>query len=128
MMTLGRPFFPWPVIVAMSERYKVRVTKDYLVFCSGHFISYEGHRCERLHGHNYRAAVEVVGPLEVEPQQRKLPHPPRPKASDSQEPAECRRADARSELELVKRSVGRPDQLQGHLCASLLAVVAASPS
>jgi 6-pyruvoyltetrahydropterin/6-carboxytetrahydropterin synthase len=48
----------------MNERYTVRVTKDYLVFCSGHFISYEGHRCERLHGHNYRAAVEIVGPLD----------------------------------------------------------------
>jgi 6-pyruvoyltetrahydropterin/6-carboxytetrahydropterin synthase len=48
----------------MSERYKVRVTKDHLVFCSGHFISYEGSKCERLHGHNYRAAVEVEGPLD----------------------------------------------------------------
>lgn len=46
-----------------TERFKVRVTKDHLVFCCGHFISYEGHRCERLHGHNYRAAVEVAGPL-----------------------------------------------------------------
>ncbi|MFO0841106.1 MAG: 6-pyruvoyl tetrahydropterin synthase family protein [Gemmataceae bacterium] len=49
----------------MSERFKVRVTKDYLVFCSGHFISYEGDRCERLHGHNYRATVEVEGGLDV---------------------------------------------------------------
>lgn len=49
----------------MAERFTVRVTKDYLVFCSGHFISYEGDRCERLHGHNYRAAVEVEGPLDV---------------------------------------------------------------
>ena len=48
----------------MSERYKVKVTKDYLVFCSGHFISYEGDRCERLHGHNYRATVEVEGGLD----------------------------------------------------------------
>src|SRR5215470_10250989 len=48
----------------MSERYKVRVTKDYLVFCSGHFISYEGDRCERLHGHNYRTAVEIEGGLD----------------------------------------------------------------
>jgi 6-pyruvoyltetrahydropterin/6-carboxytetrahydropterin synthase len=47
----------------MSEHYKVRVTKDHLVFCSGHFISYEGDKCERLHGHNYRTAVEVEGPL-----------------------------------------------------------------
>jgi len=50
--------------LAMNERFTVRVTKDYLVFCSGHFISYEGHQCERLHGHNYRASVEVVGPLD----------------------------------------------------------------
>ena len=47
------------------ERYKVRVTKDHLVFCSGHFISYEGDRCERLHGHNYRTAVELEGNLDI---------------------------------------------------------------
>jgi 6-pyruvoyltetrahydropterin/6-carboxytetrahydropterin synthase len=46
------------------EGYRVRVTKDHLVFCSGHFISYEGDKCERLHGHNYRTAVEVEGPLD----------------------------------------------------------------
>jgi 6-pyruvoyltetrahydropterin/6-carboxytetrahydropterin synthase len=46
------------------ERYQVRVTKDYLVFCSGHFISYQGDKCERLHGHNYRAAVEIEGILD----------------------------------------------------------------
>ena len=49
----------------MSERFKVRVTKDHLVFCSGHFISYEGDRCERLHGHNYRTTVEIEGVLDV---------------------------------------------------------------
>jgi 6-pyruvoyltetrahydropterin/6-carboxytetrahydropterin synthase len=48
-----------------TSRYKVRVTKDYLVFCSGHFITYEGNRCERLHGHNYRTAVEVEGDLDA---------------------------------------------------------------
>ncbi len=48
----------------MSESFKVLVTKDHLVFCSGHFISYEGDRCERLHGHNYRTAVEVEGDLD----------------------------------------------------------------
>lgn len=48
----------------MPERFHVRVTKDQLVFCSGHFISYEGDKCERLHGHNYRTAVEVEGPLD----------------------------------------------------------------
>src|SRR5437588_3471911 len=48
----------------MGEHYKVRVTKDHLVFCSGHFISYEGDKCERLHGHNYRTTVEVEGDLD----------------------------------------------------------------
>ncbi len=43
----------------------MRVTKDHLVFCSGHFISYEGDKCERLHGHNYRTTVEIEGPLDA---------------------------------------------------------------
>ncbi len=47
-----------------GSRYKVRVTKDYLVFCSGHFITYSGDQCERIHGHNYRAAVEVEDDLD----------------------------------------------------------------
>ena len=47
-----------------TERFKIHVTKDHLVFCCGHFISYQGHKCERLHGHNYRAAVEIEGPLQ----------------------------------------------------------------
>jgi 6-pyruvoyltetrahydropterin/6-carboxytetrahydropterin synthase len=47
------------------ETYTVRVSKDYLVFCSAHFITYEGSTCERLHGHNYRAAAEVEGPLDA---------------------------------------------------------------
>jgi 6-pyruvoyltetrahydropterin/6-carboxytetrahydropterin synthase len=47
-----------------NTHFKVRVTKDYLVFCSGHFITYEGDQCERIHGHNYRAAVEAEGDLD----------------------------------------------------------------
>src|SRR6516164_4829352 len=49
----------------MAERFHIRVTKDHLVFSSGHFISYEGDKCERLHGHNYRTAVEVEGDLDA---------------------------------------------------------------
>lgn len=45
-------------------RYRVRVTKDDLVFSSGHFITYMGGRCEPIHGHNYRVAVEVEGDLD----------------------------------------------------------------
>jgi 6-pyruvoyltetrahydropterin/6-carboxytetrahydropterin synthase len=47
-----------------SSRFTVRVTKDYLVFCAGHFIIYQGDQCERIHGHNYRAAVEVEDDLD----------------------------------------------------------------
>jgi 6-pyruvoyltetrahydropterin/6-carboxytetrahydropterin synthase len=49
----------------MNRVFKVRVTKDQLVFCAGHFISFEGDKCERLHGHNYRTAVEVEGHLDA---------------------------------------------------------------
>ncbi len=44
--------------------YRVRVEKDYTVFCAGHFITYDGHECESLHGHNYRAAAGVEGTLD----------------------------------------------------------------
>jgi 6-pyruvoyltetrahydropterin/6-carboxytetrahydropterin synthase len=47
-----------------QNRFKVRVTKDHLVFCSGHFITYDGDHCERLHGHNYRVAVEAEDDLD----------------------------------------------------------------
>ncbi len=44
--------------------YSVRVTKDHLVFSAAHFITFNGNICERLHGHNWRVAVEVTGPLD----------------------------------------------------------------
>jgi len=46
--------------------FRVSVTKDYLVFASAHFITFAGHRCEGLHGHNYRARVTVEGALNQE--------------------------------------------------------------
>jgi len=46
--------------------FRVSVTKDYLVFASAHFITFSGHRCETLHGHNYRASVVVEGALDPE--------------------------------------------------------------
>jgi 6-pyruvoyltetrahydropterin/6-carboxytetrahydropterin synthase len=45
--------------------YRVRVEKDYTVFCAGHFITYDGHECESLHGHNYRAAAGLEGGLDA---------------------------------------------------------------
>jgi len=52
----------------MSTRgsFKVAVTKEDLVFAAAHFITLPGHRCEALHGHNYRASVTVEGALEPE--------------------------------------------------------------
>ena len=46
--------------------FRVSVTKDYLVFASAHFITFAGHRCEGLHGHNYRASVTIAGQLNDE--------------------------------------------------------------
>jgi 6-pyruvoyltetrahydropterin/6-carboxytetrahydropterin synthase len=46
--------------------FRVSVTKDYLVFASAHFITFAGHRCEGLHGHNYRVAVTIDGALNQE--------------------------------------------------------------
>ena len=44
-------------------QFHVRVAGDDLVFSAAHFLVWEGGGGERLHGHTYRAAVEVFGPL-----------------------------------------------------------------
>lgn len=46
------------------ERYHIRVAKDYLIFSCGHFITYDGTKCEPLHGHNYRTAIELEADLD----------------------------------------------------------------
>jgi 6-pyruvoyltetrahydropterin/6-carboxytetrahydropterin synthase len=46
--------------------FRVSVTKDYLVFASAHFITFAGHRCEGLHGHNYRVGVTLDGRIDEE--------------------------------------------------------------
>ncbi len=48
----------------MTEHYCVKIEKDELVFSAGHFITFDGGNCERLHGHNYRVQAEVHGPLD----------------------------------------------------------------
>lgn len=47
-----------------DSRFRVRVTKDHLVFSAAHFITFNGDVCERLHGHNWRVAAEVAGPMD----------------------------------------------------------------
>jgi 6-pyruvoyltetrahydropterin/6-carboxytetrahydropterin synthase len=47
-----------------TGQFRVHVTKDYLNFASAHFITFAGHRCESLHGHNYRVAIMLEGTLD----------------------------------------------------------------
>jgi 6-pyruvoyltetrahydropterin/6-carboxytetrahydropterin synthase len=50
----------------VNNSFRVAVSKDYLTFSSAHFITFSGHQCESLHGHNYRVGVSVEG--EVDPE------------------------------------------------------------
>lgn len=50
----------------MDSNFRVEVSKDYLVFASAHFITFQGHQCEALHGHNYRLRVAVEGEIDPE--------------------------------------------------------------
>ena len=50
----------------MGANFRVTVCKDYLSFCSAHFITFSGHQCESLHGHNYRVGVTVAGAVDPE--------------------------------------------------------------
>ena len=50
----------------MHSSFRVAVSKDYLVFASAHFITFRGHQCESLHGHNYRVGVMVEGAVDDE--------------------------------------------------------------
>src|SRR5882762_326269 len=46
--------------------FKVTVAKEDFVFASAHFITFAGHRCETLHGHNYRVGIVLEGGLEAD--------------------------------------------------------------
>lgn len=50
--------------MAPHAEFRVSVSKDNFVFASAHFITFPGHRCEPLHGHNYRTRVAVEGGLD----------------------------------------------------------------
>ncbi|MBX6331086.1 MAG: 6-carboxytetrahydropterin synthase [Gemmatimonadaceae bacterium] len=45
-------------------QFKITVDKDYLVFAAAHFITFAGHRCEALHGHNYRVGITAEGAID----------------------------------------------------------------
>jgi 6-pyruvoyltetrahydropterin/6-carboxytetrahydropterin synthase len=50
----------------VRSKFRVEVSKDYLVFASAHFITFRGHQCESLHGHNYRVGIAVEGSVDSE--------------------------------------------------------------
>src|SRR5262249_49939772 len=52
--------------IPVQSNFRVEVSKDYLVFASAHFITFRGHQCESLHGHNYRVGVAVEGAVDSE--------------------------------------------------------------
>lgn len=47
-----------------NRKFEASVTKDSLVFSAAHFITFNGNVCERLHGHNWRLNVTVIGSLD----------------------------------------------------------------
>ncbi len=47
----------------IMSQFEIDVAKSELSFAAGHFITYGGGRCERLHGHNYRVGVRIRGEL-----------------------------------------------------------------
>jgi 6-pyruvoyltetrahydropterin/6-carboxytetrahydropterin synthase len=44
--------------------FRISLSKEDFVFAAAHFITFAGHRCETLHGHNYRASVRLAGALD----------------------------------------------------------------
>ncbi|MGH7590466.1 MAG: 6-pyruvoyl trahydropterin synthase family protein, partial [Gemmatimonadales bacterium] len=61
---MDRALFPTRPLV--DGTFRVDVKKDYLSFSSAHFITFRDHKCEALHGHNYRMGVSVEGALDAE--------------------------------------------------------------
>jgi len=48
----------------MNGKFSIHIEKDYIGFCAAHFITYEGHLCEALHGHNFVVRLNLEGPLD----------------------------------------------------------------
>lgn len=44
--------------------FRIRIDHENLKFSSGHFVLFGNGKCETLHGHNYRAWVELEGSLQ----------------------------------------------------------------
>ena len=46
------------------ETYYVEIEKEEFTFSAGHFITFNGDVCERLHGHNYGVRCRIDAPLD----------------------------------------------------------------
>jgi 6-pyruvoyltetrahydropterin/6-carboxytetrahydropterin synthase len=44
--------------------FQIHIAKHYLGFSAAHFITYDGHKCETLHGHNYRVRLRLEAALD----------------------------------------------------------------
>jgi 6-pyruvoyltetrahydropterin/6-carboxytetrahydropterin synthase len=44
---------------SVARAYAIRIEKEHLKFSAAHFLIFEDGTAERLHGHNYRVAVEL---------------------------------------------------------------------
>jgi 6-pyruvoyltetrahydropterin/6-carboxytetrahydropterin synthase len=44
--------------------FSIKLQKERHIFSAAHFITFNGNICERLHGHNYKVALELHGPLD----------------------------------------------------------------
>lgn len=45
-------------------QFSIRVEKENFTFAAAHFLLFHSGECERVHGHNYRAWIELAGSLE----------------------------------------------------------------
>jgi 6-pyruvoyl-tetrahydropterin synthase len=48
----------------LSTQFSIHLAKDTFKFNASHFVAYPGFR-ERLHGHNYRVAITLIGTHEI---------------------------------------------------------------
>lgn len=50
--------------MTMKGKFSIHIEKDYIGFCAAHFITYDGHLCEALHGHNFVVRLNLEGLLD----------------------------------------------------------------
>ena len=96
---------------SMSESFSVRIAKAEHVFSAAHFITFGG-QCERLHGHNYHVAAEIVGPLDEDSPRRRFPARPRRSSAKSRRARSLRAAADRTSANSRR---GRGRRSDGHV-------------